>query len=108
MPTHIFQVLTTYAALRRDLAHEHSVAYHIERRRSNVSSATGVTTPRRGGSRLGGGHLGCIVQSPLTVIRWWRLALDEAQMVDNPTAQASDLIMPFIMGWMSMTVLLQI
>ena len=82
-------MLTTYAALRQDLAHEHSVAYHMARHHSACMAGEGASGSRRGGVRLGDGHVGCVVQSPLTTVRWWRLALDEAQMVDNPTAQVS-------------------
>ncbi|RHY17510.1 hypothetical protein DYB25_003556, partial [Aphanomyces astaci] len=60
-------VLTTYEALRDDLHH--------------VSDASSSCLRRRKRYR--------IVASPLTHVTWWRICMDEAQLVENTQAKAS-------------------
>lgn len=71
-------VLTTYDALRHDL--------HLCSETSTLRSA-GVLldVPTRGLRRV---KKYKVIPTPLTRMKWWRICLDEAQMIDSPTAQA--------------------
>jgi E3 ubiquitin-protein ligase SHPRH len=64
-------VLTTYDVLRRDINHapDGQGAGHNLRRRKKYE----------------------VMPTPLTRLRWWRVCLDEAQMVESSTAKAAEM-----------------
>ncbi|GAQ81004.1 hypothetical protein KFL_000680200 [Klebsormidium nitens] len=66
-------VLTTYDALRADLAHE--------------PAGWGEA----GGRALRSKKRYQVVPTPLTRLTWWRVCLDEAQMVESSTAKATEM-----------------
>ncbi|XP_057849243.2 uncharacterized protein LOC131060147 isoform X2 [Cryptomeria japonica] len=67
-------VLTTYDVLKKDLAHD-SDRHQGDRRSMRFQKRY------------------LVVPTPLTKIRWWRLCLDEAQMVESNTAAATEMAM---------------
>ncbi|KAG2482055.1 hypothetical protein HYH03_018991 [Edaphochlamys debaryana] len=66
-------VLTTYDVLKRDLA------------RQPDPQSPGQDRSLRRGKRYE------VVPTPLTRLRWWRVVLDEAQMVESSTAKAAEM-----------------
>lgn len=66
-------VLTTYDVLRKDLYHDSDIA---------VDSASRVLRHRKKYQ---------VIPTPLTRLRFWRVAIDEAQMVENSTAKAAEM-----------------
>ena len=53
-------------------------------------SAAGVSAPRSGGGGGGGGGGGLpLASSPLTMLGFWRIILDEAQVVSNTNSAAA-------------------
>eukprot|EP00887_Chlorella_sp_A99_P002685 scaffold6.g2685.t1 len=64
-------VLTTYDVLRRDVNH------------CPDGGSDGVQLRRRKRYE--------VIPTPLTRLRWWRVALDEAQMVESSTAKAAEM-----------------
>ncbi|KAL4857890.1 E3 ubiquitin-protein ligase [Chlorella vulgaris] len=68
-------VLTTYEVLRRDV--------HL----SSDEYASAAARTLRGRKKY---H---IMPTPLTRLRWWRVCLDEAQMVESSTAKAAKMAM---------------
>jgi len=74
-------VLTTYDALRHDL--------HLRSEVSTLqSTGASVDVPNRALRRAKKYE---VIPTPLTRMKWWRICLDEAQMIDSPTAQASSM-----------------
>eukprot|EP00898_Chlorokybus_atmophyticus_P007364 jgi/Chlat1/7629/Chrsp64S07159 len=65
-------VLTTYETLRADVHHD-------------TEGDTGCVRITRQAKRFK------IVPTPLTRLHWWRVCLDEAQMVESSTAQATEM-----------------
>ena len=70
-------ILTTFSALKDDLAHSDANPY---------SSASGADS-----SRTGKRKRYRIFPSPLTGIEFWRVILDEAQKVATPTAMSAEM-----------------
>ena len=68
-------VLVTFQSLMSDLGHSDD----------NPFAGFGA----KGGSRLRSRKRYKVVPSPLTSIKWWRVALDEAQRVETPTAASA-------------------
>lgn len=64
-------ILVTYETLSKDL-------YHTNEARSKLRRSL-----RRSAQRYR------VAQTPLDRVDWWRIALDEAQMIDTPTARAA-------------------
>ncbi|EDV27774.1 uncharacterized protein TRIADDRAFT_53804 [Trichoplax adhaerens] len=67
-------IITTYETLQQDI-------YHIADNHGNVQKQLRFT--RR--------YLA--LPSPLPCINWWRICLDEAQMVENVTARAAEMVL---------------
>ena len=63
-------VLTTYDVLRKDLHHDDALARSAPRREGSYRAAAGARRWKP-------------TPSPLTRIDWWRVCLDEAQMVEG-------------------------
>jgi E3 ubiquitin-protein ligase SHPRH len=76
-------VITTYDVLRQDVYH--SAAYQAD--------GQGRTQRYRKKHR--------VVPTPLTALRWWRVCLDEAQMVETTTAKAAEMAaqIPTVNRW---------
>lgn len=72
-------VLTTYDALRHDL----HLRSEVSPPQSSKALVEGPNKALRRTKRYE------VIPTPLTRITWWRICLDEAQMIDSPTAQAS-------------------
>ena len=68
-------VLITFDVLMADLGHSDKNKY--------VAGEAGANLRKRKRYR--------IVPSPLTMIKWWRICLDEAQRVERPTAQSAQM-----------------
>lgn len=66
-------VLTTYDVLRKDVYHDSDL---------NVDSTSRVLRHRKKYQ---------VIPTPLTRLRFWRVAIDEAQMVENSTAKAAEM-----------------
>ncbi|KAG0565163.1 hypothetical protein KC19_8G169500 [Ceratodon purpureus] len=67
-------VLTTYDTLRADLSHVATSTHRIER---------SFRQPKRYP----------VIPTPLTRLKWWRLCLDEAQMVESVVSRATEMAM---------------
>jgi Superfamily II DNA/RNA helicases, SNF2 family len=76
-------VLTTFTALMNDLAHSNYNPYIV----LDGSSEQRASRKRKRYR---------IVPSPLMSINWWRVALDEAQRVDTPTASSAQMALKLI------------
>ncbi|KAK9793457.1 hypothetical protein WJX73_010752 [Symbiochloris irregularis] len=74
-------VLTTYDVLKRDLNHEPGQA--------------GAQRSLRFGKKYE------VIPTPLTRLRWWRVVLDEAQMVESPSSPATAMAaqLPAVHRW---------
>jgi len=76
-------VLTTFTALMNDLAHSNDNPYIA----SNGGSEQRASRKRKRYR---------VVPSPLMSINWWRVALDEAQRVETPTASSAQMALKLI------------
>ena len=68
-------VLTTYDILREDLYHD--VPIHMQH------EARQLRYPKK--------HR--VIPTPLSRLKWWRIIVDEAQMVESSTAKATEMAM---------------
>lgn len=76
-------MLTTFTALMNDLAHSNDNPYIA----LNGSSEQRASRKRKRYR---------IVPSPLMSINWWRVALDEAQRVETPTASSAQMALKLV------------
>ena len=76
-------VITTYDVLRQDVYH--SAAYQAD----GENRASRFRKKHR------------VVPTPLTALQWWRVCLDEAQMVETTTAKAAEMAaqLPTVHRW---------
>lgn len=81
-------VLTTYACLARELSFD-------------MGGAEGGKAPAKRRRVLRHAKRYRVVPSPLTQVKWWRVCLDEAQMIDSPVASAAQMAsaLPAVRGW---------
>lgn len=91
-------VLTTYDVLKKDLYHDSdNMATPVEDE-DEIEETGGGSGSRRGGSGMSNNVAGFslrrrrryeIMPTPLTRLRFWRVAIDEAQLVESSTAKAA-------------------
>jgi E3 ubiquitin-protein ligase SHPRH len=90
-------VLTTYDVLKKDLHHDSDAALASaegEEEEDGDDDGGGGSTGRRMSNRAAGFSLRRrrryeIIPTPLTRLRFWRVAIDEAQLVESSTAKAA-------------------
>nr|XP_032829241.1 E3 ubiquitin-protein ligase SHPRH-like [Petromyzon marinus]XP_032829242.1 E3 ubiquitin-protein ligase SHPRH-like [Petromyzon marinus]XP_032829243.1 E3 ubiquitin-protein ligase SHPRH-like [Petromyzon marinus] len=81
-------VITTYDVLRSELSY-----VDLPYCNRGVGSAGGVDSllSSEGGRRFRQGKRYMALPSPLVAVHWWRVCLDEAQMVERTTAKAAEM-----------------
>ncbi|GFR42969.1 hypothetical protein Agub_g3967, partial [Astrephomene gubernaculifera] len=84
-------VLTSYEALRRDVARQPDVVRQEQEGDVRPDEGEEGEEQQQEGRSLRRGKRYEVVPTPLTRLRWWRVVLDEAQMVESGAARAAEM-----------------